>query len=140
MIGTSPTGQRQPALDERLHLRHAEARRHARRAAAARPDADLDAVGAALEQEPRALGGRDVAGDHLDVAEALPELRHRALHHDRVAVRDVDDDHVDAGANQLGGALEVVAGGADGGADAQAALARRASRTASAAAAAGPSR
>ena len=44
------------------------------------------------------------------------------VHHDRVAVRDVDDDHVDAGAHQLGGALEVVAGRADRGADAQPAL------------------
>ena len=34
-----------------------------RRAAAAWADADLDAVDAALEQEPRALGRADVAGD-----------------------------------------------------------------------------
>ena len=113
---------RQPALDERLQLRHAEARRHARRAAAAGPDADLDAVGAALEQEARALGGRDVAGDQLDVAEALAELAHRPLHDHRMAVRDVDDEHVDAGAHELGGALEIVAGRADGRADPQPAL------------------
>ena len=66
--------EREPALDERLQLRHAEARRHARRAAAARTDADLDAVGAEIEQKPGALGGRDVARDHLDLAEALAEL------------------------------------------------------------------
>ncbi len=86
------------------------------------PMPDLDAVGAALEQEPRALGGRDVAGDHLDVAEALAELAHRPFHDDRVAVRDVDDEDVDAGADELGGALQVVAGGADRRADAQPAL------------------
>ena len=34
-------------------------------------------------------------------------------------MRDVDDDDVHAGAHQLGGALEIVAGCADGGADAQ---------------------
>ena len=33
----------------------------------------LIAVDAALGEEPRALGGRDVAGDQLDVAEALAE-------------------------------------------------------------------
>ena len=52
----------------------------------------------------------------------LRNSRHRALHHDRMAVRDVDDDDVDVGANQLGGALEIVAGRADGRADAQPAL------------------
>ena len=60
---------REAAFDQRLHLRHAEAGRDARRAAAAGPDADLDAVGAALDQEARALGGGDVAGDDLDVGE-----------------------------------------------------------------------
>ena len=52
----------------------------------------------------------------------LRNSRHRPLHHDRVAVRDVDDEHVDAGAHQLRGALEIVAGRADRGADAQPAL------------------
>ena len=64
-------------------------------------------------------------GDHLDVAEALSEFRDRALHHDRVAVRDVDDDDVDPGANELRRALQIVAGRADRGADAQPALASR---------------
>ena len=113
---------RQPALDERLQLRHAEARRHPRRAAAAGPDADLDAVGSALEQKPRALGGGDVAGDHLDLAEPLAELAHGPLHHDRVAVSDVDDEDVHAGSHELGRALQIVARGADRGADAQPAL------------------
>ena len=86
------------------------------------PDADLDAVGAALDQEPRALGGRDVAGDHLDVGEPLAELAHRPVHHHRVAVRDVDDEHVDAGAHQLARPLEIVAGRADRRADHQPSL------------------
>ena len=38
-------------------------------------------------------------------------------------MRDVDDEDVDVGANQLGGALEVVAGRADRGADPQPAVA-----------------
>ena len=63
------------ALDQRLHLRHAEVRVQPRRAAAARPDADLDAVDAALEQKADALGGGDVAGDELDVVEPLAGMR-----------------------------------------------------------------
>ena len=101
MIGDVGVAHGKPAFDERLHLRHAETRRHPRRAAAARADADLDAVGAALEQKLRAFGGGDVARNHLRVAEAFPELGDRALHHDRVAVRDVDDDDVDVRAKQL---------------------------------------
>ena len=68
---------------------------------------------AALEQEPRALGGRDVAGDQLDAVEPLAERLDRARHHHGMAVRDVDDDDVDAGAHELGRALEVVALGAN---------------------------
>ena len=51
---------------------------------------------AALEQERGAFGRADVAGDQLDVAKALAHFADRALHDDRVAVRDVDDEHVDA--------------------------------------------
>ena len=69
-----------------------------------------------------ALGGGDVAGDQLDVAELLAERFDRARHHHRVAVGDVDDDDVGAGAQQLGGALEVVALRADRRADPQAAV------------------
>ena len=42
MSGTSDSADRQPAIDQRLRLRHAEAGRHPRRAAAAGADADLD--------------------------------------------------------------------------------------------------
>ena len=113
---------RRAALDQRLDLRHAEVRVEPRRAAAARTDADLDAVDAALDQEAHALGRGDVAGDQLDVAELLAERLDGARHHHGVAVRDVDDDDVGAGAQQLGGALEVVALRADRRADAQPAL------------------
>ena len=92
------------------------------------PMPTLMRVDAAIEQKPRALGRRDVAGDQLDVAALLAQLFDRALHHRGVPVRDVDDEHVGARAQHLRGALEVVAGRADRGADAQPALARRASR------------
>ena len=39
-----------------------------------------------------------------------------------MAVRDVDDEHVDTGSDELGRALEIVAFGADGRADPQPAL------------------
>jgi hypothetical protein len=86
------------------------------------PDTDLDAVGAALGEEPRPFGRRDVARNQLEVAEVFPERRQGALHDAGVAVGDVDDQHVHAGADELGGALEVVAGRADRGAHAQATL------------------
>ena len=115
-----PDGQ--PALDERLELRDAKARRHASRAAAAWSDPDLDAVGSSLEQEARTLGGRHVASDHLDVAEPLAEFAHGLFHDDGVAMRDVDDEDVDAGADELGRALQIVPRGANGGTDPQPAL------------------
>ena len=96
------------ALDERVQLRHAEVRIEPRGAAAARADADFDAVHAALGQIRGALGGRDVAGDQLEIAEPRAKRLERFRHHDRVAVRDVDDEHVDAGLDQLGGALEII--------------------------------
>ena len=62
--------------------------------------------------------GGDVAGDQLDV-----ELRLDPPHHlddgARVAVRGVDDEHVDLGGDERRGALERVGADADGGADAQ---------------------
>ena len=82
----------------------------------------LMAFDAALEQEPRALGGRHVAGDDVDAVDALADLGERPLHHQRVAVGDVDDQHVGAGPHHLRRALEIVAGGADRGADPQPAL------------------
>ena len=117
MSATPDIADRQAAIDQRLRLRHAEAGRHARRATAAGADADLDPVHAALEQKPGALGGTDVAGDQLDVAEPLAHLPDRAIHHDRMTMRDVDDQDVDARLDQLRGALEIIALRTDRGAD-----------------------
>ena len=46
----------------------------------------------------------------------------RLRHHDRMTVRDVDDEHIDTRLNQLGRALEIVSFGADCRADAQTSL------------------
>ena len=86
------------------------------------PDADLDDVGAGLDEVARALGGDDVARDdrHLRVegAHRAQGLEHLLL----VAVRGVDDEHVGAGVEQVGGLGRDVAVDADGGGDAQAAV------------------
>ncbi len=104
----NPVAHRHAALDERVKLRHAEVRVEPCGAAAARADADLDAVDAALGEIRRAVRGGDVAGDELEIAEPGAKRLERFRHDDRVAVRDVDDEHVDAGLDQLGGALEIV--------------------------------
>ena len=69
-----------------------------------------------------AFGGGDIAGDQLGVAELLAEGLDRPGHDRRVPVGDVDDDDVGAGAQQLRRALEIVAFGADRGADSQPAV------------------
>ena len=99
--------------------RHADAGDDARRADRSGADADLDRVDAEIDQRLGAFGGRDVAGDQVDVREAAAQLAHHVEHALRVAVRGVDDEHVDVGGDQRLGALERVAGDADRGAAAQ---------------------
>ena len=52
-------------IHDRGQLRHADAGDDARGADRARADADLDRVGAGIDQRLRAFGGRDIAGDDL---------------------------------------------------------------------------
>ena len=117
-----PVADRASALHERFDLRHAEVRGQPRRATPSRPDADLDAVDPTLQQKARALGGRHIARDQLDRAVSLSKLFDRALHDDRVAVRDVDDQHVGSGTQHLAGSLQIVSGGAHRGRHSQPAL------------------
>ena len=83
------------------------------------PDADLDRVGAGLDDRPRALGGRDIADDDLGVVRHPADLVDRLQHPRRMAVRGVDDHDVDPGGEQRLGALQFLAAGAGGGGDAQ---------------------
>ena len=112
MSGTRPpTAARH--CDQRLDLRHAEVGGQPRRAAAARTDADLDAVDAALEQEPRAFGRRHVAGDRsrrrrAACAAARSRAPSRASGRARYRSRERRRRRA-----HLRGALEVVAGRAD---------------------------
>ena len=82
----------------------------ARRADRAGADADLDGVDAELDQRLGRLGGRDVAGDEIDVGELRARIaRDHVEHALRVAVRGVDDQHVDVRGDQRLGALQRVA-------------------------------
>ena len=60
-----------------------------------------------------ASGGRHVAGDEIGVRELAPDARHHVDDALRVAVRGVDDEHVDAGGDQRLRALERILADAD---------------------------
>ncbi len=107
---------------DRGDLRDADAGDDARRADRAGPDPDLDRVRARVDQRlapprpwrccprrPRPSTASLIRAHHLD-------------HAARVAVRRVDDEHVDAGVDERLRALERVGPDADRGADAQPAL------------------
>ena len=101
-------------------LRHADTRDDARGADGARADADLDAVDARFDETRAAsavatLPPMTCRSPHLRL-----DARDRVEHALGMAVRGIDDDHVDAGLAQRRDALERVRRRADGGADAQA--------------------
>ena len=66
------------------------------------PDADLDDVGAGLDQVAGALGGDHVAGRHRHRRVQRPDRGQRLDHPVLVAVGGVDHEAVDAGLEQLG--------------------------------------
>jgi len=94
----------------------------ARGADRARTDADLDAVSAGIDQRAGSVGGGDVAADHVDVREGALDPADAFEHALRVAVRGVDDDDVNAGFGQRGGAVFGAFTDTDRGADTQAAM------------------
>ena len=65
MTGMPVALRRLDRIHDRGELRHADAGDDARGADRARADADLDRVGAGIDQRLGALGGGDVAGDDL---------------------------------------------------------------------------
>ena len=86
------------------------------------PDADLHRIGSVVSQRLRARGRRDVAADDLYLRVALLDPLNAVEHPLRVPVRSVDDDDVDARADQRLDTFLGVAAGADGGARAQPAV------------------
>ena len=98
ITGTPAARGGQGRLVDGGDLRHADAGDDAGGADRARADADLDGVGAGVDERLRALAGRDVAADDVDVRERRVGLEPADdVEHARgVAVRGVDDEHVDA--------------------------------------------
>ena len=110
-------------VEHRRELRHADARDHAGRADRAGADADLDRVGAGLDQRLGAAGGGDIAGDHLHARCSRRRIASTASSTPRrMAVRGIDHQHVDAGLDQRLGPLQPGRAGADRGADPQPAV------------------
>ena len=94
------------------------------------PDADLDAVGAVIDQ--RLARRRAVAmlpPITCDLREVLLDPLHAVEHALRMAVRGIDDEHVDAGLDQRRDALLGALADADRGADAQPAQLRPCTRS-----------
>src|ERR1044071_5760995 len=117
--GHARAARRLDAVVDGRDLRHARARHDARRTNRTGPDAALDGVGARVNQLARGFGRGDVAGDELGVGVAALDLADGLDDARGVSVRDVDDEAVDAGLDQLVRALAEVAGRADGGGDAE---------------------
>ena len=112
-------GEASRHVGDRRDLRHADAGDDAGRADRARADADLDAVGAVIDQR---LGAAAVA-TLPPITWVLGKLRltHRTRfkHVLRVAVRGIHHDHVRAGLDHRRGALLGALAHPDRGADAQ---------------------
>src|SRR5581483_1183727 len=77
-------------LVDRGDLRHAYARDDAGRADRPRPDADLQSVRAGVDQCLGRFGGRDVAGDDLELARQSADTLDHLDDAARVAVRGID--------------------------------------------------
>ena len=100
MTGTLCAAAARGAFADRGDHRHADAGDDARRADRAGADADLDRVDAGVDQRFGRRGGGDVAGDQIGVRERAADPRDHVDHALRMAVRGVDDQHVDAGGDE----------------------------------------
>ena len=96
---TQPPG-RSRALDDGAELRPADASAHPGRTHRTGSDAHLDDVSAGLDQIDHARGGDDVARHHRNGGVERTHDLERVEHAVLVAVRGVDDEHVDAGVEQ----------------------------------------
>ena len=103
------------ALQDGGELRAADARHHPGRAHGAGAHADLDDVGARLDQLAGALGGHHVPGDDRDARVQPPDGGQRTDHLVLVAVRGVQDQDVDTGGEEFRGPPGDIAVDPDGG-------------------------
>jgi hypothetical protein len=115
MIGT-------PVAFASRQLRYASAGHHARRADGSRADPDFQSVNAQRDQILRAFKRGHVPGDDLHLRQAVTERFDRFQNALGMAVRRIDRQHVRLGLGHFHGALQEIARGADGGANAQATL------------------
>src|SRR5438270_3761260 len=99
-------------VDDRGELRDADPRHHAGRADRPRTDADLDRIGAGLDQGPRTLRRRDIAGDYLGIVREPANLAQGAQHPVGMTVCGIDNQNVETGCEQRFGALDALAAGA----------------------------
>ena len=97
------------ALHHGRELGPSDTRHHPSGAHRARADADLDDVGASLDQLAGAVGGDHVAGDDLGVGELGADGLDRPQRAGLVAVRGVDHEHVDTVADEFLGPSRRVA-------------------------------
>ncbi len=100
------------------HLRHPDSGDDPGGADRARPDPDLDAVGAGLDQVLRALGGCDVAGNDLQGGKGIAQAAHRIENIFGMTMGRIEHDDIHPGLDQV---LNVSQTGvdADGGPDPQ---------------------
>jgi hypothetical protein len=103
-------------------LRHADTCDDARGADRARTDADLDAVGAGVNQRPGRVGRGDVAADHVQMREGALDPAHAVEHALRMTVRGIDHDDIDARFGQCFGTLFGTLADTDRSTDAQTAM------------------
>ena len=102
--------RRLDAVHDRGELRHADAGDDARGADRARADADLDGVGAGVDQRLGAFAVATLPATTCTLFDILLDAVDGVEHHLRMAVRGVDHDEIDAGVDQrLGARIALVA-------------------------------
>ena len=106
ITGTPRLRQASTHVEDGGELRHADAGDDAGGADRARADADLDRVGAGIDQRLGAVGGGDVAGDDLGRVGEPADLADRVEDARGMAVRGVDHEDIDAGIEQRLGPLD----------------------------------
>ncbi len=104
------------------YLRDAHSGDDPRRADAPRTDPDLHGIDAGVDESLGPLYRRHIAGDDLHVREFFLRRAHGVDDAAVVAVRRVDDDDVDTGADESRGAFVPIRSWTDGGPDAEATL------------------
>ena len=120
ITGTSRLRHASTDVEDRRELRHADAGDDARGADRAGADADLDRVGAGIDQRLGAFARwRRCRRRSGCSSRAAGCARTASSTRSRMAVRGIDHQHVDAGIEQRLGALDAVLAGAGRGGDAQ---------------------